>query len=213
MPLFGTPFAQLRPRPRIGSSVASAPATPTYTLTKTCQIDNDYDSTTATGWNSWNATSGTPANISLLDPSGASLGWTGSSIGGWTANGNGNTTGNNSGVYPDQVLQSIWYNSTLITANPPNSITISGLDNTKTYDVTVMGSRGGTTNRGTLLQIGSDQRNQIADNNTSNTTTFAKVAPISGAIKLIVSVGTGSDGTQGGYGYITTMVLREYAQS
>lgn len=191
----------------------TATPTPTssYTQTRRSQIDTGAPSngnTAPTGWNNWSTGSNPPANLSLLDTSSTATGWTISTGSGWTYANSGTQTGNNSGVYPDAVINSNWYTGN--NTSNPMLVTISGLNNSRFYDITAMGSRNGTTDRGTTFIVGSDQRNQIADNNTANVTTFAKVAPSSGSIVLKVATGLGSSNTNVGFGYLSAIVITEF---
>jgi len=80
------------------------------------------------------------------------------------------------------------------------SVTISGLDNTKTYSVTVFGSdtngRGATFN--STYTIGSTTLNYVNTNNTTSTAVFSSVTPDgTGHIALSVNAGTDHIGSLG----------------
>lgn len=185
----------------------------TYTVTRTVQVDNDIDTSTSAGWNCWPVNGGNPAALAtILDTAGATTGWNFTTSTSWSSNNLGTTTNNNSGVYPDAVLTSIWYTGSTI-AQGLSFVNFNGLDNGRYYDISVLGTRTGTTDRGSTYRIGSDTRTQVADNNTRNVTTFEKIRPTSGNIKLLVGTGAGNSGANGGFGYLSAFVVREFTGS
>lgn len=80
-------------------------------------------------------------------------------------------------------------------------ITLSGLDNTKRYELEVYGSRNGTGNS-TKYSVGATSINILTDRNYSNKAVFTNITPASGQIMLVVE-------RLNTYNYINGFVLRE----
>ncbi|HZY78423.1 MAG TPA: fibronectin type III domain-containing protein, partial [Cyclobacteriaceae bacterium] len=122
-------------------------------------------------------------------------------------NANGYTTGNNSGLYPDNVMRTSYYmeNST------PRTVLMSGLNPAKAYDFTFFASRTGVADqRNTNYTIGLKTVVLDAANNQSNTVKITNVRPnASGQVTVTMVRGSGN----GTFGYIGSMVLREYEPS
>jgi len=158
------------------------------------------------GGQGWNNTSGHPQQgdsyQNLIDISGntTSFGLTISSF--WNANGSntlGSNTGNNSGIYPDNVLQSsYWSNS------GTRTITLSGLDDSRSYTLTFFGSRAANDDRSTRY---SSQGNNVVLNTASNTNTTVSIEnliPVSGEISFSMERAGASN-----YGYLNALIIEE----
>jgi large repetitive protein len=122
----------------------------------------------------------------------------------WAALGNGSNnygavTGNNSGVYPDNVMKTAYWTSTV-----KQTFKLYGLDSTSKYSFTFYGSRADVTdNRLTNYTIGSTTVSLQAASNTKNTVSISNVAAdINKEISIDLQNGTGSV-----YGYLNAMVV------
>src|SRR5262249_46476208 len=119
-------------------------------------------------------------------------------------NESGQRTGNNSGVYPDTVMMSAYWTSTV-----QQTFNITGLDTSKnrTYAITFFGSRGGVTdNRTTLYTANGISATLNAASNSQNTVTIGGLKPnAQGIIPVTLQNGTGSV-----FGYINAMVIHNY---
>ena len=148
-------------------------------------------------YNSWavaadsNIIGGTIAN--LLDTAGVATGWTitctddGPGIGSV-----GTTTGANTGYMPDEVMMSYAYTG----IGAPAKYEITGLDNSKTYDLSMMPSRGGVGSRSTLYKVNGVSIGDIeAANNTTLHADVFGVSPVGG--KITIDVQNGVAGTNG----------------
>jgi hypothetical protein len=67
------------------------------------------------------------------------------------------------------------------------TLTFSGLDNAKTYDLEVYAARTGTSNNTTRFNIGTVNIDVKTDNNLSNKATFTSLVPVSGKIVLNIT--------------------------
>lgn len=138
----------------------------------------------------WNNMNGIPtanrALNNLVDESGNNTGFGVRLVEGWEgANNLGPTTGSNSGVYPDNVLRSFYYEGT----SGQKHISLSGFSTANRYTITLYGGRGGVTdnNRITLYTIGGVTKQLNCASNTTQTVEFAQVQPdANGQILLTV---------------------------
>ncbi|RAJ06943.1 fibronectin type III domain protein [Chitinophaga skermanii] len=121
------------------------------------------------------------------------------------ANDLGAVTGNNSGVYPDAVMKTAYYEET----TTAKSVKFTGLDANKKYNLVFFGSRGAVTdNRSTNYTVGSTTVTLNAASNTTNTVQINGVSPTNGEITFSVQRGTGSS-----YGYLGAVVLQGYVDN
>ena len=160
----------------------------------------------------WNQTNKIPALNDVYGPfkdstgktSTISLNMTSAWNVGNPTNESGQRTGNNSGVYPDTVMMSAYWTSTI-----PQSFNITGLDTSKNrvYSFTFFGSRGGVTdNRTTVYTANGISVSLNAANNSQNTVTINGLKPnAQGIIPVTLQNGTGSS-----FGYINAMVIHSY---
>ncbi|WP_153801047.1 fibronectin type III domain-containing protein [Foetidibacter luteolus] len=143
----------------------------------------------ATPWNNLNGLISAGASLTgINDEAGAATGitllleeaWTGAAY-------TGAGTGNNSGVYPDNVMKSLYYES----SGAVKHIQLNGLSANKKYDVVFFGSRSGNTtatdNRITQYSIGAKSVSLSAANNTTQTVTIKSVSPDASG-QILVSV-------------------------
>ncbi|MEO7988398.1 MAG: fibronectin type III domain-containing protein [Chryseolinea sp.] len=99
------------------------------------------------------------------------------------------TTGTNAAIYPDRVLQSGW--TTSQTVNTTNTITLSGLDNAKRYNITILGSRNEFWFANTIYRVntGVPSGAEITLNTRKNSSALARfvgIQPSSGTIVISV---------------------------
>ena len=204
-----------------GGGGGGSGGTTNYTATgKSAQIHYRPDGNAAVnGWNN-RTLSAIQTATALVDPSGAATGWSERetsgvllSIGSSASGSSGANTGNNSGIYPDAVMSgylSPATNGTVVQA-------LSGLDDSKAYDVTLFGSRA-TSGRSTLFTVGNASQTLDVSNsagetanagNTRTTVTFAKVRPTNGVINIGWALGT-VNGVKSTFAYLGAMVVTEY---
>jgi hypothetical protein len=186
---------------------------------RVAQFDTGESGSVATpsGWNRWTYAAGTGLVATPFKTvQGADTTWVGSTVlnGDGGATNTGATTGNNSGVYPDAVLQSYYFNQNQATS----TLKIAGLDTTKAYDLELTGSRtaadrytdfivNGVTKQ---LNAGFVEANG-SPGNTSQVVTFSKIVPnASGEITFSFTKGTGPNGVVSGFGYFSGGRIIEY---
>jgi hypothetical protein len=91
-------------------------------------------------------------------------------------------------------------------ATSNRTLTFSGLDNAKTYDLEFYASRSGVTNNTTRYIIGSKTIDVISDNNSTNKALFTGIKPTSGQIVVTVNKLLN-------YNYINGFILTEKSSS
>jgi len=127
-------------------------------------------------WNNMNSAPNAGATISnLKDDSAASTGFGIRLMDPWTGSNNvGPTTGNNSGVYPDNVMQSLYYDG----SGAPRHINITGLSSKSKYNVIFYAGRANTNdNRISNYTIGGQTVSLNAAGNTSQTAIIKNISP------------------------------------
>lgn len=103
----------------------------------------------------------------------------------------GTETGDNSGVYPDQVMKSFFFNDALV---EPGQFNIEGLDQSLNYNFTFFGAIETGYQIFTNFTIGETTVTNAQTYNTSETSTIYGVSPdINGEAKLKVQEATGSN--------------------
>lgn len=159
-------------------------------------------------WNNFNTAPN--ANVSLVNLKDATGSNTGVSI---TLldklsgdNTNGQITGNNTGIYPDVVMATYWYDQT----NSNKRLRISGLANTKKYNLIFFGSREGVTdNRNTIYSVGTQSVTLNAASNTTNTVQLNGLsADANGNIEFTIRQLSGSFAA-----YLGAVVIESYVES
>ncbi len=126
----------------------------------------------------------------------------------WAAYNSGPVTGNNSGIYPDAVLEDYYYFA--IFGGPTSvSANITGLDTSRTYNLTFFGSSiwpGATNNGSTTYTVGSQTDTLNVQNNTQNAAAINNVKPASdGTINFVMGVTPGTP-----VGYINALTIISY---
>jgi predicted esterase len=151
----------------------------------------------------WNNTAKTPVIndvfANLKDATGATTPVSLTLLTAWTGvNNQGSNTGNNSGVYPDNVIRSSYYTTTV------QSVRIGGLDLNYKYKLTFMASRANpTVGVVTAYGVGATSVNLNAANNINNVVSIDNLTPnASGQITFTVQKASGST-----YGYLNALVI------
>jgi hypothetical protein len=156
-------------------------------------------------WNNMNATPNAGAAIAnLKDDAAASTGFGISLVDAWTgANNVGPTTGNNSGVYPDNVMMSLYYDQS--GAGSPRHVNITGLSSKGKYNVIFYAGRGGVSdNRITHYSVGSQSVQLNAASNTTQTVSLSGLSPdASGKIQVVVTQDAGAS-----FAYLNAMQIQ-----
>jgi len=156
-------------------------------------------------WNNMNSAPTAGAGIAnLKDDQGTATGFGINLVDAWAgANNLGPTTGNNSGVYPDNVMQSFYYDNSGSTA--PRHMNITGLSSRSAYNVIFYAGRGGVTdNRITHYTIGNQSVQLNAAGNTTQTVQINNVsADANGNIGITFTQDTGAP-----FGYINAIQLQ-----
>jgi len=136
----------------------------------------------------------------------------------WTGYGGNNgadtigaVTGSNSGIVPDLVLKSCWYNYSTKYSGKDN-IYVTGLNPAKTYTLQLVASRSmgaAAPKYGAWHINGGTELLQNAYNNTSVQTSVTGVSPDgSGKIRLAVYA-PATTGTYGAFSYINALIITE----
>jgi fibronectin type 3 domain-containing protein/predicted esterase len=130
----------------------------------------------AAPWNNTNSVPNAGVGIAnLKDDQGALTGYGITLLDAWAgANNTGTTTGNNSGVYPDNVMQSFYYDD----GGAAKRMNITGLSPRSKYNVIFFAGRGNVSdNRITRYAIGSQSVQLNAASNTTQTVQINNVTP------------------------------------
>ncbi|GEP98351.1 fibronectin type III domain-containing protein [Chitinophaga cymbidii] len=159
----------------------------------------------ATPWNSFNSLPSAGANISnLKDGLGNSTGATITIVDAMTGDNEfGAVTGDNTGVFPDDVMRTAFYDQTATSKR----IRISNLNAAYKYNLVFFGSRGQVAdNRNTTYSVGAQSVTLNAASNTSNTVQLNGISPDgSGNIEFSIVRASGST-----YAYLNAMVIQSY---
>jgi lysophospholipase L1-like esterase len=127
------------------------------------------------------------------------------------SNTDGASTGNNSGIIPDIVLKSFWYNYSIRYAAGKENLELSGLNPAKTYTLKLYASRSGVpadVKFGCWRVNGGAELLQNAVNNTTLETVVINVVPdASGKIRIAVVAPTSS--TNGTFSFMNALILQE----
>lgn len=144
------------------------------------------------------------ATKALADTTGAALGWTLTTTAAFSSSSasGGFSSGNNSGVVPDNVLISY---VTKTTAGA-SVIRASGLNDAKTYKITLVASRDATATRPTDFSVNGGAIQTVdAFDNYLNAAVFNAVAPVGGNIDISTALGSGN--TTGAY--LNAIIIEE----
>lgn len=163
------------------------------------------DKTAAAPWNNWlgpKAAGNTLAN--LKDETNTATPFSITTTSSWaTTFDMGHMTGNNSGVYPDSVLQSGVYDG-----GGPRTVTFNGLDNTKKYNIVIVGSMNEGLNATVEYTSGTTKDTLNARYNTNQTANLNGLTPSGGTISFSALRIGGSL-----ISYLNAIVLEEYNPS
>lgn len=135
----------------------------------------------------WNNLPALTNATSLVNSSGASSPIDLLAGAGWTTSSNdlGVNTGTNTGIYPDNILKSFW--STDVSDPSAGAVlTLSGLTNTKRYNITLLGSRNEFWFANTLYVINGVTKKLNTSKNKNNTIKFAGIQPSGGVITISI---------------------------
>jgi predicted esterase len=156
-------------------------------------------------WNNFNALPNVNAGISnLLDETGAASGISITILDQFTgANNVGTVTGNNSGVYPDAVMKTFFYDQ----SSSDKRIRLSGLSTARKYNLVFFGSRTSVSdNRNTTYGANGQTVTLNAASNTTNTVQLNGLTPdASGNIIFTVRQSAGSFSA-----YLNALVIQSY---
>ncbi|HTI89861.1 MAG TPA: LamG-like jellyroll fold domain-containing protein [Puia sp.] len=156
----------------------------------------------------WNNTNSAPtagvkiANLADADGNSTGIGLSFSES--WTAANNiGVVTGNNSGIYPDNVMQTFYYDG----ATTAKHVVLSGLSSARRYNLVFFASRANyTSSLITTYTVGSQTVQLDANNNSSQTVQVNGIAPdASGNITINVLKAGSSPNA-----YLGAMVIQSY---
>ncbi len=145
----------------------------------------------------WNNVIPTGMN-GLLNSVGGNSGINIARSGSWvtTSNSVGVNTGNNSGEFPDRVLQSAWV--TAQTSNNGSTITLSNLNTSRRYNITIVGSRNEFWFANTIYRVGSTDKVLNTSKNKSNYVKFSGLEPNSSSNITLVVKKDGTSWSDGG---------------
>jgi hypothetical protein len=147
-----------------------------------------------TEWNNWNTSSLSSGSLKYSDGVASTVSATLSQQSGVSDNG----TTLNFTMAPKEVVRYASYS----TSN--RTLTISGLDNSKTYNLELYASRSGTSNNTSRFTVGGVNRDILTDNNTANAASFSSLTPSGGQIIISIS-------KLNSYNYINGFTLTENA--
>jgi lysophospholipase L1-like esterase/dienelactone hydrolase len=150
-----------------------------------------------TGWNNWNVQSNLNLNSTTNENGTTSPVTANLSIS--------NAIADNGASYPVTMCpQPVGRTTSYTTVT--RTLIISGLNNTKRYNLEVYGSRTGTTANSTRYIVGSTTLTINVGNNYANKATFSNLAPSAGQIRLTM------ERTNGSYNYINGFVISEVVE-
>lgn len=158
-------------------------------------IDSSRPNSGNNNWAGWGNIGGTGVSIRAINTGNDTTSWA------RAAQNTGQSTGNNSGVYPDLVLTSFWYVN-----GGQGRLQIYGLNDAKTYKVTLLGSRDsavGGSRRSIFTVAGVALAALQTIGNTSTTRDRTGVAPTSGVIDIRL------DKDDNSLAYLNAIVIEE----
>lgn len=158
-------------------------------------IDCSRSNTGNNLWSQWCNIGGTGVSVRAINTGNDTTSWARDAIN------SGQSTGNNSGIYPDLVLTSFWYVN-----GGQGRLQIYGLNDSKTYKVTLLGSRDsavGGSRRSIFTVAGVALTALQCIGNTSNTVNRTGVSPTSGVIDIRL------DKDDNSLAYLNSIVIEE----
>lgn len=198
------------------TSTSSTTTTSTTLTPLVAQFNFNATAQSVAGWQdvSGNPYSANPTgtqNTITVTAVGQNLKW-GQQASTCSTNTGGQTTGDNSGMCPDGVLTSYWYNNGNTLTPVDDNIEISNLVPGDSYKVEIFGSRGATPTRITAYNLRDANGSELEDNfnvgnNTSVIKTFNnKVPDANGKLYLTIKMpSTGNTGNGNMFGYLNGM--------
>nr|WKN35513.1 LamG domain-containing protein [Tunicatimonas sp. TK19036] len=186
-------------------------AATSFTITVSQQNPNtlvrvNFTDGSLVGGSGWNNTSGHPVQgasyQNLTDVSGQATSFDLVIGSNWTSQGSntlGASTGNNSGIYPDNVLKSAYW-----TSAGTETVRLEGLDDSRSYTLTFLGSRQANDDRSTRYSVGGQSVVLNAAGNTSQTVSLTNLSPSNGQLSFTIARTGGSS-----YGYLNALVIEE----
>lgn len=161
-------------------------------------------------WNSFNAAqvgnTAVPKNIiisNLKEETGGVTTMSVQLLDAWAQTYGGVVTGDNSGVFPDSIMMSGYYFYTKSTV-PQKTIKVSGLNNSKKYNLIFFGSRQYTQAQVTYFIAGGQTASLDATNNSTKTAQINSLIPNQGVIDVVIKADMDR------YAVINAMVIQEY---
>lgn len=173
-----------------GPTTTTTTAAPTTSLTRAAQVNIQAGTPSGlSGWYEWNIGAVEAYNITatnITDTTGAATPWGAILSGTYGTNDNGSTYGQGqSGLMcPYQILR---FTSRI--TQTPTVLTITGLDNTKAYNIEVYISRNAATDLSEVVAIGTNTVTLQASLNYTNAALFNNVSPSGGQIVINQSRG------------------------
>ena len=158
-------------------------------------IDSSRPDTGNNLWSQWGNISGSGISVRAINTGNDTVSWARAAVN------SGQSTGNNSGIYPDLVLTSFWYVN-----GGQGKLEIYGLDQFRTYRVTIIASRDnavGGSRRSIFTVNGVALPALQAIGNTSNTVERDGVVPVSGVITILL------DKDDNSLAYMNAIVIQE----
>jgi hypothetical protein len=158
-------------------------------------IDSSRTNTGNNNWAGWGNIAGTGVSIRSINTGNDTTSWA------RAATNSGQSTGANTGVYPDLVLTSFWYVN-----GGQGRLQIYGLNNAKTYKITLLGSRDsavGGSRRSIFTVQGIALTALQTIGNTANTVNRTGVVPASGVIDIRL------DKDDNSFAYLNSIIIEE----
>ena len=155
-------------------------------------------------WNNFNTqpSAGTSKN-NLIDESGINSGLSVTFVNKWAgSNTTGVVTGNNSGVYPDNVMKTFYWEIT----NEIKTVKVGGMDSNKAYNIVFFASRDGDGDRTTVYTIGNKSVSLNASRNSTKTVRINGVKGDTNGELLIQMQKTSS----ASFAYINSLIIESF---
>jgi hypothetical protein len=161
------------------------------------EASGTIDSSRGSAWSSYGNIGGSGVSIRALNGANTNVRW------GIFAGASAGALGETSGIYPSAVMQNYWFGNA---SNP--TLEIYGLDDSKTYKITLLGSRsnsGGATGPRPTTYVVDGQTLTALEcfQNTTNTRIATGCTPSSGVISVQLVLSTSS------FTYLNAMIIEE----
>jgi hypothetical protein len=155
--------------------VVGSGSTPPVTKTVKVNVFGGTNPYSNSEWNNWNSAASS-GNLKYTDGSASSISAAFNQQSGVSDNGTVSST-----MAPSEVVRHASYS----TSN--RTLTISGLDNSKTYNLEIYASRKGTSNNTSRFTIGATSIDVKTDDNLTNAASFTSLVPSGGQITVSIS--------------------------